>query len=88
MGVIVVQDPQTLKPYRVKISGETPTEEELNRIRSFISEQRQVQPLVDEQLDPAIDEGEDEKPGTALVRGLEVGLPTVSRLLGSSVEAL
>ena len=88
MGVIVVQDPQTLKPYRVKISGETPTEEELNRIRSFISEQRQVQPLADEQLDPAIDEGEDEKPGTALVRGLEVGLPTVSRLLGSSVEAL
>ena len=42
MGVIVVQDPQTLKPYSIQIAGDSPTEDEQKEIQEFIQQQRQV----------------------------------------------
>ena len=40
MGFIVVQDPQTFKPYRVQIAGDTPTESEKQEIQQFIEQQK------------------------------------------------
>ena len=42
MADIVVNDPQTGKPYIVRIAGDTPTKDEQSQIQQFLEEQRQV----------------------------------------------
>ena len=58
MGFVVVQDPQTAKPYTIKIAGDSPTEDEQRQIQQFIEEQREV-------VDQAPVETPDDKSGTA-----------------------
>ena len=80
MGVIVVQDPQTLKPYSIQIAGNSPTEEEQKEIQTFIEQQRQV---VDTPVEPS-----DDKSGTAIGRGASVGIDMLQQMYGSALEGV
>jgi len=80
MGVIVVQDPQTLKPYSIQIAGDSPTEDEQKEIQEFIQQQRQV---VDTPVEPT-----DDKSGTALGRGASVGIDMLQQMYGSAIEGV
>lgn len=79
MGFIVVQDPQTFKPYRVQIAGDTPSESEKQEIQQFIEQQRNVVPTV---------EPTDDKSGTALGRGASVGIDVLQQMYGSALEGV
>ena len=80
MGVIVVQDPQTLKPYSIQIAGNSPTEDEQKEIQTFIEQQRQV---VDTPVEPS-----DDKSGTAIGRGASVGIDMLQQMYGSALEGV
>ena len=80
MGVIVVQDPQTLKPYSIQIAGDSPTEDEQKEIQEFIQQQRQV-------VDTPV-ESTDDKSGTAIGRGASVGIDVLQQMYGSALEGV
>ena len=81
MGFVVVQDPQTAKPYTIKIAGDSPTEDEQRQIQQFIEEQREV-------VDQAPVETPDDKSGTALGRGASVGIDVLQQMYGSALEGI
>ena len=81
MGFVVVQDPQTAKPYTIKIAGDSPTEDEQRQIQQFIEEQRQV--VDQEPVEPT-----DDKSGTALGRGASVGIDVLQQMYGSALEGI
>ena len=80
MGFVVVQDPQTAKPYTIKIAGDTPTEDEQRQIQGFIEQQRQV-------VDTPV-ETPDDKQGTAIGRGASLGVDVLQQMYGSVVEGI
>ena len=81
MGFIVVQDPETSKPYTIQIEGDSPTEDEQREIQSFIEQQRQV--VDQEPVEPT-----DDKSGTALGRGASVGIDVLQQMYGSALEGI
>ena len=81
MGFIVVQDPETSKPYTIQIEGDSPTEDEQREIQSFIEQQRQV-------VDQEPVETPDDKSGTALGRGASVGIDVLQQMYGSALEGI
>jgi hypothetical protein len=81
MGFVVVQDPQTAKPYTIKIAGDSPTEDEQRQIQQFIEEQREV-------VDQAPVETPDDKSGTAIGRGFGLGIDVLQQLYGSALEGI
>ena len=81
MGFIVVQDPETSKPYTIQIEGDSPTEDEQREIQSFIEQQRQV--VDQEPVEPT-----DDKSGTAIGRGFGLGIDVLQQMYGSAVEGI
>ena len=82
MADIVVNDPQTGKPYIVRIAGDTPTKDEQSQIQQFLEEQRQV---VEAPVEPDVS---DDKSGTALGRGASVGIDVLQQMYGSALEGI
>ena len=81
MGFIVVQEPETSKPYTIQIEGDSPTEDEQREIQSFIEQQIQV-------VDQAAVEPSDDKSGTAIGRGFGLGIDVLQQMYGSAVEGI
>ena len=82
MADIVVNDPQTGKPYIVRIAGDTPTKDEQSQIQQFLEEQRQV---VEAPVEPDVS---DDKSGTAIGRGASVGIDVLQQMYGSALEGI
>ena len=82
MADIVVNDPQTGKPYIVRIAGDTPTKDEQSQIQQFLEEQRQV---VEAPVEPDVS---DDKSGTAIGRGVGLGIDVLQQMYGSTIEGV
>ena len=80
MGFIVVQDPETSKPYTIQIEGDSPTEDEqrdtkFHRATKTGGRSEPVEPT-------------DDKSGTALGRGASVGIDVLQQMYGSALEGI